>query len=58
MYTDYWKLREPPFENVTNSEFVYYSPNHDEALMRLIYTVRHRKGALPTTPQARRRAEG
>lgn len=49
MYCEYWKLTEPPFENVPNLRFVFYSDNHDEALMRLIYTVKGRKGACLLT---------
>lgn len=49
MYSEYWKLKELPFDNIPNPRFVYYSPNHDEALMRLFYTVRGRKGACMLT---------
>lgn len=49
MYSEYWKLKELPFDNIPNSRFVYYSSNHDEALMRLFYTVRGRKGACMLT---------
>lgn len=49
MYCEYWKLKEPPFENVPDSRFVFYSANHDEALMRLLYTVKYRKGACLMT---------
>jgi type II secretory pathway predicted ATPase ExeA len=44
MYEAYWKLAEPPFDNSPNPKFFYLSPEHEEALMRLVYTVRHRKG--------------
>jgi general secretion pathway protein A len=49
MYCEYWKLKIPPFENVPNPRFVFYSPNHDESLMRLFYTVKGRKGACMLT---------
>ena len=49
MYSEYWKLKELPFDNILNPRFVYYSSNHDEALMRLFYTVRGRKGACMLT---------
>ncbi len=44
MYEAYWELTEPPFENSPNPKFFYLSPEHEEALVRLVYTVRHRKG--------------
>ena len=44
MYEAYWGLREPPFDNAPNPKFFYLSPEHEEALMRLVYAVRHRKG--------------
>ena len=43
MYEAYWGLTEPPFDNSPNPKFFYLSPEHEEALMRLVYTVRHRK---------------
>ena len=49
MYCEYWGLSEPPFENVVNSRFVFYSTNHDEALLRLFYTVKSQKGACLLT---------
>jgi general secretion pathway protein A len=44
MYEAYWRLSEPPFDNAPNPKFLYLSPEHEEALVRLVYTVRHRKG--------------
>jgi general secretion pathway protein A len=44
MYEAYWELHEPPFDNSPNPKFFYLSPEHEEALVRLVYTVRHRKG--------------
>jgi general secretion pathway protein A len=44
MYESYWELSEPPFDNTPNPKFFYLSPEHEEALVRLVYTVRHRKG--------------
>src|SRR5207302_11497339 len=44
MYEAYWELSEPPFDNTPNAKFFYLSPEHEEALVRLVYTVRHRKG--------------
>ena len=44
MYESYWELSEPPFDNSPNPKFFYLSPEHEEALVRLVYTVCHRKG--------------
>jgi general secretion pathway protein A len=44
MYEAYWELTEPPFDNSPNPKFFYLSPEHEEALVRLVYTIRHRKG--------------
>jgi type II secretory pathway predicted ATPase ExeA len=44
MYEAYWELNEPPFDNSPNPRFFYLSPEHEEALVRMVYTVRHRKG--------------
>jgi general secretion pathway protein A len=44
MYEAYWQLSESPFDNSPNPKFLYLSPEHEEALVRLVYTVRHRKG--------------
>lgn len=49
MYTDYWHLKEKPFELTPNPRYVYYSKEHEEALLRLLYTVRDRKGAMLLT---------
>ena len=45
MYESYWSLKAKPFENTPDPRFVYYSLEHEEALMRLLYAVRERKGA-------------
>ncbi len=43
----YWNLKEKPFENTGDPRFFYYSPNHKEALVRLIYVIKQNKaGAL------------
>ncbi|MGH7279700.1 MAG: ExeA family protein [Candidatus Rokuibacteriota bacterium] len=49
MYEAYWGLAEPPFDNSPNPKFFYLSPEHEEALIRLVYTVRHRKGCAMLT---------
>lgn len=48
-YEDYWKLLASPFENVPDPKFYYPSPNHEEALQRLLYVVKARKGAVLLT---------
>lgn len=45
MYEEYWKLKEMPFENTPDPKFLYYSPQHEEGLSRLLYVVQRRKGA-------------
>ena len=49
MYEAYWGLTEKPFENTPDPRFIYYSPQHEEALSRLIYVVKERKGAALLT---------
>ncbi len=44
-YEEYWGLGEAPFENTPDPRFLYYSRQHQEGLMRLIYVIRGRKGA-------------
>jgi general secretion pathway protein A len=45
MYQEYWGFKEKPFENTPDPRFMYYSPKHEEALTRLLYAVREKKGA-------------
>jgi general secretion pathway protein A len=49
MYEAYWKLRQKPFENTPDPRFIYYSQKHQEALSRMLYAVRERKGAAILT---------
>jgi general secretion pathway protein A len=49
MYLDYWKINKYPFENVPDPEFMYYSPEHEEALVRMLYAVKRMKGAALLT---------
>ncbi len=49
MYKDYWNLREKPFDTTPDPRFLYYSQEHEEALLRLFYTVRESKGAMVLT---------
>lgn len=45
MYEQYWGLKEKPFENTPDPKFFYNSPQHEEALARMLYTVKESKGA-------------
>jgi type II secretory pathway predicted ATPase ExeA len=45
MYEEYWGFGEMPFENTPDPKFLYYSPQHEEGLSRLLYVVEQRKGA-------------
>ncbi|MEW6077763.1 MAG: AAA family ATPase [Thermodesulfobacteriota bacterium] len=49
MYLDYWELREPPFLNVPSHEIFFESPQHQEAINRLLYVINHRKGVAMLT---------
>lgn len=46
MYLEYWGLQRFPFENAPDPGFMYYSSEHEEALIRLVYAVRRNKGAV------------
>ena len=45
MYEKYWNLKEKPFKNTPDPRFLYYSPQHEDALMKLTYTVTEGMGA-------------
>ena len=49
MYLEYWGLKRFPFENVPDPDFIYYSPDHLEALSRLLYAVKGNKGIVLIT---------
>ncbi|MFA6450196.1 MAG: AAA family ATPase [bacterium] len=49
MYLEYWKLQAKPFENVPDPRFFFASPQHDEGLMRLVYSIEQKKGASVLT---------
>jgi len=46
MYLEYWGLKKFPFENAPDPEFMYYSSEHEEALVRMIYAAKRNKGAV------------
>src|SRR3989338_10100918 len=45
MYEAYWNLKEMPFENTPDPRFLYHSKQHEEALARMLYAIKYRKGA-------------
>lgn len=45
MYESHWGLKTAPFQNVPDPSFFFLSDQHREGLARLLYTVRHNKGA-------------
>lgn len=49
MYEQYWGLSEKAFQNTPDPRFLYRSTQHEESLMRLIYTVREKMGAAMLT---------
>jgi general secretion pathway protein A len=49
MYKAYFGLSENPFNLSPDPEFLYRSPQHEEALANLIYGVRSRKGFIVLT---------
>lgn len=48
-YVDYWGLHRKPFENTPDPSFLYHSKQHEEALLRLLYAIEERKGAVMLT---------
>jgi general secretion pathway protein A len=49
MYNAFFGFRESPFNLSPDPEFLYRSPQHEEALANLIYGVRSRKGFIVLT---------
>jgi len=49
MYNAYFGFRESPFNLSPDPEFLYRSPQHEEALANLVYGVRSRKGFIVLT---------
>lgn len=49
MYLSYWGLGEIPFKNTPDPRFIYYSSEHEEALVRLLYVVTEGRGGLLLT---------
>jgi type II secretory pathway predicted ATPase ExeA len=49
MYLNHWRLARLPFENVPNSGVFFPSPQHEEALSRLLFAVRKGMGMAMLT---------
>lgn len=49
MYLEHWGLQKMPFGNVPSQEIFYRSPQHEEALRRLLYAIEYRKGVAMLT---------
>ena len=49
MYLEHWDLQKTPFGNVPTRNIFYRSPQHEEALRRLLYVIEHRKGVAMLT---------
>ena len=48
-YIAHWGLNKKPFENTPDPDFLYYSGQHKEALLRLLYAIQEKKGAAMLT---------
>ena len=49
MYLEHWKLQRAPFGNVPARSAFFRSPQHEEALSRLLYVIEQRKGVAMLT---------
>jgi len=49
MYTEYWGLQRKPFDNTPDPLFFFRCSQHEEALFRLLYAIRERKGLAVLT---------
>ncbi len=49
MYTEFFGLRETPFNSTLDPRFFFRSPQHEEALASLVYGVQERKGLVVVT---------
>jgi general secretion pathway protein A len=49
MYLEHWELQKTPFGNVPSRSAFFRSPQHEEALRRLLYVIEHRKGVAMLT---------
>ncbi len=49
MYLEHWGLQENPFGNAPAADGFFKSPQHEEALQRLIYAIEQRRGVAMLT---------
>lgn len=49
MYLEHWGLQQAPFANVPSRRTFYRSPQHEEALRRMLYVVENRRGVAMLT---------
>lgn len=49
MYLEHWGLQQTPFANVPSRNAFFRSPQHEEALRRLLYVIENRKGVAMLT---------
>lgn len=49
MYTDFYQLKEFPFNTTSDPDFFFSSKTHSEAVANLIYGIEQRKGVLVVT---------
>jgi general secretion pathway protein A len=47
-----WGLRESPFDNAPNPRYLWLSPSHSDALVRLTYALRQRRGCAVLTGES------
>lgn len=49
MYLNFYRLKEHPFNITPDPDFLFYSRNHQEAFVNLLYGIRSRKGFMEVT---------
>ena len=49
MYLSHWNLKQAPFANVPAGNMFYRSPQHEEALQRLLHVIESRRGVAMLT---------
>jgi len=49
MYEAYWNLKEKPFQNTPDPKYLFLSSQHEDALMKLTYSVAQNLGAAMLT---------
>lgn len=49
MYTDFYQLKELPFNTTADPDFFFSSKTHSEAIANLIYGIEQRKGVIVVT---------